>query len=532
MMVVSGCSLFNRSGLAPLVATPAQNPDADPGCSASDAPVKIASAASPVATSAAAARLQSAFATVREETWFGPIGRIELVSFKAEFDEAWLLVVKAKAQKTGRAAQVAGPAQGVQKDIAVPQGQVDVPLAMRPDEVEGMLLDKLPWASETGIKPDEQLQKRLATLVRRARMIVDEISIASTARADLNTLLPTREKPATQPGEFKPTATAGSKVPLKTFTTAGKGDLFGKLTDLASFRAFHLMALLSAAHIHEMLRGTDNIDQHALETQVRLFNVARYLSAYFDAYFRGGQFIQFDIDETSFVTSLSGSIAGKVKTGMSAGDIQKLISPAFDDLCKSVSTKSGACGPRLGSSAFVTRAGLSVQFAGISYAFADKGGVGLTHSYPQLSQFGPQMIRVFVEAIFDANGRHLKGAPNSTACQASQKLFDASECLIATDPADEKLQQIDMLASGTEALATTGTGVLVRGFAMASSNNELIAQMLETLAGVNARKITERVLFLTSYGAACPIRPVSVRVDNGHTAGDDGGPADVSVAED
>jgi hypothetical protein len=486
-----------------LVATPARDPGSAAGCQAP--PAK----STPQASADKAVRLQAALDEVRSETFFGPVGFFKPADPQAAFDEAWTLVAKAKALDAAK------------------QSKAPVPDASKPDPVEQVLLPLLPWASQTGLKPDAQLQQRLLTIVNDARGLIDDITHSKAEQNGLNALLP----PGAKPPELI-TARAGSNVPLKAIEITKTRDVFGKLTDLASFRAFHLLALLSAAQIHETLNGKEAVSVEALETQVRLFNVARYLSAYFDAYFRGGQFIQFNVDESAFVSALSSNIAGKIQTGMTAAQIQKLIQPSFDDLCKSVSTKSGACGPQLGSTAFVTRSGLSVQFAGISYTLSDKSGVGLSHSYPQVSQFGPQMLRIFVEAIFDANGQHLKGAPNSTACQPAQALFNPStECLNASAPADDKLNQIDMLASGAEALATTGTGVLVRGYAMASTNNELLAQMLETLAGVNARKITEKVLYLTSYGAACPIVPVSVRVDTGHSGEGKPAPATTTAAQ-
>jgi hypothetical protein len=139
--------------------------------------------------------------------------------------------------------------------------------------------------------------------------------------------------------------------------------------------------------------------------------------------------------------------------------------------------------------------------------------------------------RVFVEAIFDANEQHLKGESNSTARHANGLFYPETECLAANAVADDKLNQMDMLATGAKALATTGTGVLVRGFAMALSNDELAAQVLETLAGVNARKVTEKVLFLTGYGNSCSIMPVSVRVDTGHTGGSNATPTATTAAE-
>jgi hypothetical protein len=41
---------------------------------------------------------------------------------------------------------------------------------------------------------------------------------------------------------------------------------------------------------------------------------------------------------------------------------------------------------------------------------------------------------------------------------------------------------------------TVSAGALIRGGNITALNNEAVAEMLETLAGVNARKTTKRVL--------------------------------------
>jgi len=90
------------------------------------------------------------------------------------------------------------------------------------------------------------------------------------------------------------------------------------------------------------------------------------------------------------------------------------------------------------------------------------------------------MIRVFVDALFDANGPHPPGVPNSTACDPGNNLFKSDEWVTAGTPDDLRRQQIDMISAGAEALSSSETGVIIRGAGWAS--------LLETLVGVNARK--------------------------------------------
>src|SRR6185312_6233881 len=107
-------------------------------------------------------------------------------------------------------------------------------------------------------------------------------------------------------------------------------------------------------------------------------------------------------------------------------------------------------------------------------------------TYPKASEFGPQMIRVLIEAIFDANGPHPTSVHQSTACVSG--LFEGSECLDANAQPDALMTRIDMLASSGEALSSAGVGAIIRGANVSALNNEAVANMLETFAGVSSRK--------------------------------------------
>jgi hypothetical protein len=287
---------------------------------------------------------------------------------------------------------------------------------------------------------------------------------------------------------------------------------FRNLATLASYRAFHQLTLLSAAHIKLMLDqhpnpDTTQLDQ--LDTEVRIFNYGRFVSTYFDAYFRGGQFIQFNVNEQDLLTALQTDLPSKIQAGLKAGDVPTYLQTEMTKLC------TGLCNTKLGQTALVTRAGLTVQFSGISYTVTTSKGIGLSHTYPQMTQVGPQLIRVLVEALFDANGLIPKGAPTSTAC-VEGLLSQDTDCLQTTDPEDlqTKIQQIDMYATTMETITSSVTGIVIRN--TGAINNEAIAQTIETLFGVVSRKILEKALYTASGGAevkdACPVKPIPVAV--------------------
>lgn len=342
------------------------------------------------------------------------------------------------------------------------------------DAVETALVDKLPpWvgnanatipdviaavntaASDTASASEVPLNKQPA-VAQAIQATADALELATDKASPLNALVGAVQK---QPVENTDYASS-------TFNRADHFRLFSDLQTIEALRTFHFMTLLSAVQLHTMMTSGGPVDDTQVKTEIRIFNWARFLSTYFDAYFRGGHFL------------------------------------AITDNGKDVTT--------LGSDSFVSRAGLSVQFSGIdSVLTANASKVSLHHSYPTVAQFGPQLVRVFVEAVFDANGLSPMAVSNSTAC--TEGLFTADEC-ITSAPADkvaaDSIAQFDMLASASEALATAATGAILRGINAVAMNNEAVAQVLETFVGVNARKITEKLAYMTSLqgNSICPAR--------------------------
>jgi hypothetical protein len=514
---------------ANLVATP--SPRADPTCKVAQPPV-FAQSTDPVT------RLADSLKRVRAHAAF-PVALTKPESFKGVTTEAVNLVQVAQAREAAQQKAISG--------VSI------LGTEARTDATADALLDLLPWAGSMDAIPANLDQvTQLAS-----KLIID----ASMRMEAMNKLLP----PEVAPPDTQ-TAPAGTTSHLMTFSLFEQFRNFKDINKLAAFRAFHLMALLSAAHIHNMLIAQPPASDEQLDTEVRVFNVARFLSAYFDAYFRGGQFLQVTFNEQDFVSTLATRIKhqlplpgktasvqdisnaitpaftalheddfiqqlattfqSKVPNGdvgaLSTDAIQKLLQAEFTRLCAAAGGASATClSTTLGNSAFITRAGLSVQFSGVSFAIGGKDSVGISHTYPQLAQFGPQLVRVFVEALSDANGQHLPGVPNSTACDPKNHLFEPDECISLTDPNTQNVLRIDMLAASAEAISTTGTGAILRGLGPAGLNNELVANMLETLAGVNARKITEKVLYAASNRGTCPLTPVALRVQTSPDGDDD-----------
>jgi hypothetical protein len=449
---------------------------------------------------AAVSLLNDAFLSVRYETLFVPLVKPTFENPDELITEASTLVKKARAQ------------------AAVTKDQPLDPKLAPSDPTEALILSKLPkWAGQpSSLFP---LQANIDQLRANANAGLTKIrddsftifDLASRHSQQRNRLITTKGSTTGDPTQT--TTDTGGDLTVASINRTEHDTILDSLETLAGYRAFHVLTLISAAHLYEMLKKNPLPDLNTLNGEVRIFNLNRYLSTYFDAYFRGGQFIQFTADQKAIASTLTTDLQKRVKSGLQPAEVSQFITDEFTKLCQGQNNTS-VCASQLGQTAFVTRAGLSVQFSGISFAVTTTNGLGLSHNYPQLSQFGPQMIRVLVEALFDANGLSAKSVPNSTECVEG---LIKDDCLTANDTAGQAtLEQIDMIASALEALNSTATGVLIRGLNEAALNNEAVSQSIETLIGVTARKLTERVLYSASLQQkaenTCPVPVPKMKV--------------------
>jgi len=362
------------------------------------------------------------------------------------------------------------------------------PVVKDADDIENVLLTLLPdWVGEPdvslpGLQATARSVAQQATNGATAPTLPDEATNALTAGLSALQLAADKGKPLNTLVSAAGKRPAGDSAQSVRFDRSDHKSLFAELQSIEAFRTFHFLTLVSAARLDYMLNQaqqqrppslTNDEFKKSLATELRIFNWSRFLSTYFDAYFRGGHFLQVTDGKNTVVAA--------------------------------------------GSTGFVTRAGLSVQFSGVDYALNDESGkLSLHHTYPQVTQFGPQLVRVFMEGIFDANGLSPKGVANSTACSA--KLFDSSDCLTTVDNSsktssaakDESVtQDIDAISSASESLSTAATGAIIRGVNVVALNNEAVAQVLETLVGVTSRKISEKLLYLTitqDGNTTCPAK--------------------------
>jgi hypothetical protein len=278
----------------------------------------------------------------------------------------------------------------------------------------------------------------------------------------------------------------------------------------------------------DLLLKDPTADKFKVIQQAQEFNTARFISTYFRAYLRGGRFIQVSLDTDGLTKKISDKILDALKNDVQLNDQQKTkITDAIKDYIQKETCreskdpeKTGCLLSRaFGDDSFVTRSGQSVQFAGVSVTIGESGKLGPVLTYPESTEFGPQLVRVLMEAVFDSHGLYVPAVSNATACKTN--LYTGTNCLADVDiipdaepgSVAEQIKKLDMYAGQTEATVTAASSKLIRGLSIAALNNEAVAKSVETLAGVSARKIVEKALWsrYQQPGEAC-VAPGSVAV--------------------
>ncbi|WP_233864058.1 hypothetical protein [Paraburkholderia adhaesiva] len=297
-------------------------------------------------------------------------------------------------------------------------------------------------------------------------------------------------------------------------TTFGAGDqkqLLPTLQQLAGLAPFRLVTLLVAQQIIDQFPEprTDATETPQLIALVAIFNAADFLATYFDAYFRSNQFIQVTVDERAlenevlnlFNTRLSSPLPDSAQT-----DLRNAIAAACNKI-------AGNCAspPALGTTSFIALFGQSVQFGGVTIAVSDTAaGKPVRASAPAVGVFGPQMTQVLIEALFDANGPHPPALTTSTACVTG--LYSMKSECVAPTKTDSLWSKTNLVGNATEGLMTAGVGTVIRGGNVAALNNEAIASIVETLAGVSTRKAVQQIM------AFCGGNPSSASVSQQATS--------------
>lgn len=202
------------------------------------------------------------------------------------------------------------------------------------------------------------------------------------------------------------------------------------------------------------------------------------LVKYFSAYFRGGKFATVQLSLSDLVSKFP-FLAGYPL------DVQKQI----EDALKKVDSKLKF--GRVSDEGFVTRFGAKYAFPPIELQFTPASERFATISKLDYVAIGNDLIRVFIEALFDEVNR-LPGVPEATGVKIGR--LKSFPDVINTYPhiRQDDFTCMNELANKVESGVTIVVSKVIRGFGLFSINNEAIETLVENVIGVTARKVSEK----------------------------------------
>jgi hypothetical protein len=211
------------------------------------------------------------------------------------------------------------------------------------------------------------------------------------------------------------------------------------------------------------------------------------LAAYMVAYFRNGQIFDLTFNQAA----LEQKLIARLKTvtndqailAAAQSEIDNLTTTYTNDLCQKGTTGNCVLLGVIGQQTFVTRAGKSYGFPGITATIDFTSASKISTNKLDPNAVVSDLVRVLIEAAGDSKFK-VPGVKTSTLCLTLTTLC-------ATDAQAGVVQSVDTIGDEVEGAATSMVGTAIRGGSIASLNNEALANVLTTASAVSARKLAE-----------------------------------------
>jgi hypothetical protein len=227
------------------------------------------------------------------------------------------------------------------------------------------------------------------------------------------------------------------------------------------------------------------------------YRASPFITEYFKAYFRDGKLIQVMLKPDEFANGTLEALPASANLGDTQKEaLRQTLKDVFQRSCRQDGGDGCLLTPALGGVSLQLRGGESLAFKGVSINVGYAGGLTTTGEYPRSAEIAPQVVRVLLEASFDASRLGLPAVATATAC-GKAGLFPVDRCLSATLLQEvpglmEAVAAADSRAMRADGRATMVASVAVRGGSWLALNNEAVARSVESLAGGTVRKLAER----------------------------------------
>jgi hypothetical protein len=227
------------------------------------------------------------------------------------------------------------------------------------------------------------------------------------------------------------------------------------------------------------------------QEESQTFKKRLLISAYMIAYFRNGRIFSVDLDQQQLrddlLSEFEAIIEDQAINDEIATSFNKFFEGFVENACHGETKQECLILGGIGEETFVTRAGKSYSFPGISATISPSADKKISTDMFDEDAVIDHLVRVLGEAVGDSRS-DVPGAVNSTLC----KIIPAR----CPEEADlKRLQNVDNAGDRAEAAARYVASMAVRGGWLFALNNEALATSIETALSVAARKTTEAAVW-------------------------------------